>query len=89
MRRLINWHLISINGRPYKIEDFKELSDDVNIEDQSLFLRHVNTRRPCVLERILARWDDAKRYFLEFVPKQKEYKVWLHQMQDIKQSKYV
>ena len=54
-----------------KEEDFRELSDSTTIEDESLFVRHVDTRwlTLCpVLERIVERWDNAKEYFLKYLP---------------------
>ena len=62
---------------PCKEEDFRELSDSTTIEVQSLFLLHVHTRwlTLClVLERIVERWDNAKKYFLKYLPEKKEYK---------------
>ena len=62
---------------PCKEDDFRELSDSTTIEDESLFLRHVDTRwlTLCpVLERIIERWDDAKVYFLKYLPEKQEYK---------------
>ena len=53
---------------PCKEEDFRELSDSTTIEDESLFLCHVDTRwlTLClVLERIVERLGDAKEYFLK------------------------
>ena len=52
---------------PWKQEDFRNLSDDVKIEEGALFLRHVDCRCLTIapaLERILKRWEDAKDYFL-------------------------
>ena len=77
VRRLTNLHFdlhAWFKDRPCNIEDFKKLSD-VSIEDESLFLHNVNTRwltLSTILERILLRWNDAKKYFLDFLPKQKE-----------------
>ena len=59
---------------PCKIEDFAKLAESTNLEDVSLFLRHVSTRWLTLspaLERIINRWDDAKKYYL---PRQQEYK---------------
>ena len=61
---------------PCKSEDFRNLAESTEIDDKSLFLRHVNTRWLTLsptLEKILLRWDDAKKYFLKFLPSKKEY----------------
>ena len=62
---------------PCKEEDYRELSEDVTIENESLFLRHLNTRWltlvPALL-RVKKRWEDARYYFLTFVKTKKEYK---------------
>ena len=70
---LNQWFKIS----PCKQEDFRNLSDDVKIEEEALFLRHVDSRWLTLapaLERILKRWEDAKDYFLRYLPDKKEYK---------------
>ncbi|XP_047132571.1 uncharacterized protein LOC124811258 isoform X3 [Hydra vulgaris] len=70
---LHNW----FKNAPCKIEDFKKLSDCIFIEDETLFLRFVNTRWLTLsssLIKVLLRWEDTKKYFLEYIPKQKEYK---------------
>ena len=62
---------------PCKIEDFAKLAESTNLEDVSLFLLHVSTRWLTLspaLERIINRWDDAKKYFLDYLPRQQEYK---------------
>ena len=62
---------------PCKEEDFQKLSENTNIVDESLILRHVSTRWLTLaptLERILVRWADAIRYFIQYLPQQKEYK---------------
>ena len=61
---------------PCKEEDFKELLDSTTIEEESLFLRHVDTRRLILcseLERIVERWDNTKEYLLEYLPEKEEY----------------
>ena len=70
---LNQWFKIS----PCKQEDFRNLSDDVKIEEEALFLHHVDSRWLTLapaLERILKRWEDAKDYFLRYLPDKKEYK---------------
>ena len=67
------WFRIS----PCKQEDFRNLSDDLNIDEEALFLHHVDSRwltLALVLERVLKRWEDAKEYFLQYIPFKKEYK---------------
>ena len=62
---------------PCKEEDFRTLSDNIFIDDESLFLRHINARWLTLvpaLERVLVRWEDAKKYFVAFLPFNKEYK---------------
>ena len=62
---------------PCKQEHFRSLSENTNINEASLFLRHVNSRwltLVSALEKMIARWDDAKTYFLNYLPAQKEYK---------------
>ena len=62
---------------PCKEEDFRMLSDNLYIEDESLFLRHINARWLTLvpaLTRLLDRWDDCKKYFITFLPFEKEYK---------------
>ena len=60
-----------------KEEDFRELSDSTTIEvlKMSLFSYDMLTQRwltLCgVLERIVERWDDAKEYFLKYLPEKK------------------
>ena len=52
-------------------------AESTNLEDVSLFLWHVSTRWLTLspaLERIINRWDDAKKYFLDYLPRQQEYK---------------
>nr|XP_047134698.1 uncharacterized protein LOC124812301 [Hydra vulgaris] len=69
---LHNW----FKNAPCKIKDFKKLSDCIFIEDETLFLRFVNTRWLTLfssLIKVLLRWEDTKKYFLEYIPKQKEY----------------
>lgn len=59
---------------PCKVEDYKELADDSNIEEKSLFLRHVESRWLTLaksLERVEQHWPQAKKYFLEELPKKK------------------
>ena len=61
---------------PCKEEDYHALSDNICIEDSSLFLLHVNTRWLTLLPalvRVSERWEDTKKYFLMFLPF-KEYK---------------
>ena len=70
---LNQWFKIS----PCKQEDFRNLSDDVKIEEEALFLCHVDSRWLTLapsLERILKRWEDAKDYFLRYLLDKKEYK---------------
>ena len=67
------WFRIS----PCKQEDFRNLSNDLNIDEEALFLRHVDSRWLTLapaLERVLKRWEDAKEYFLQYIPSKKEYK---------------
>lgn len=61
---------------PCKEEDFRSLGENISM-DESLFLRHINARWLTLvpaLERVLLRWDDAKKYFVTFLPFKKEYK---------------
>ena len=61
---------------PCKEEDYRGLSDDSTMENESLFLRHLSTRWLTLvpsLERIKKRWDDARNYFLNYVKNKKEY----------------
>ena len=65
---------------PCKQEDFRSLSEDTNINDSAFFLRHVNSRWLMLVpasEKMIARWDDVKTYFLNYLPAQKEYKGFL------------
>ena len=77
---LNNYPLTSMHGleyNPCKQEDFRNLSDDLNIDEEALFLHHVDSRwltLALVLERVLKRWEDAKEYFLQYIPSKKEYK---------------
>ena len=60
---------------PCKEEDFRELSDSTTIED-SLFSYDMLTQdgwHSLVLERTVERWDDAKEYFLKYLPEKKKY----------------
>ena len=64
-------------NHPCKKDDFMKLSDDAAIENEALFLRHVITRwltLSATLKRVLERWSLAKKYFLEWLPQQAEYK---------------
>jgi len=64
-------------NHPCKQEDFITLSDCTQSENEALFLRHVITRWLTLtptLKKILERWSDAKKYFMEFLPQHKEYK---------------
>ena len=66
-----------VKQSPCKIEDFAKPAESTNLEDVSLFLRYVSTRWLTLspaLERIINRWDDAKKYFLDYLPRQQEYK---------------
>ena len=77
------WFKIS----PCKQEDFRLLADSTTIEDESLFLRHVNTRWLTLvpaLEKKLERWEDAKKYFLIYLPNVEEYKSTLPKNQKYK-----
>ena len=61
---------------PCKIEDFAKLAERKTWK-MYLFLRHVSTRWLTLspaLERIINGWDDAKKYFLDYLPRQQEYK---------------
>ena len=56
---------------PCKEEDFRALADDTILEDESLFMRHISTRWLTLapaLKRIISRWDNAKQYFLTYLP---------------------
>ena len=74
------WYLISkewFKHSSCKEDDFRELPGKTIIEDESLLLRHVNKKwlALClVLGRIVERWDDAKEYFLNYLPEEKEFK---------------
>ena len=62
---------------PCKEEDYRALSDDICIEDSSLFLHDVNTRWLTLLPalvRVSERWEDTKKYFITFLPFKKENK---------------
>ena len=62
---------------PCKAEDFRGLSESIQSLDEALFIRHINSRWLTLsgaLDVVLKRWTDAKKYFLEHVPKQKKYK---------------
>ena len=65
---------------PCKSEDFIKMADSITRENEALFIRHLNTRwltlSPC-LEVILKRWEDCSKYFLQYLPTQKEYKRYL------------
>ena len=57
--------------------NFRTLSDNLFIEDESLFLRHINARWLTLvpaLERVLERCEDANNYSVTFLPSNKEYK---------------
>ena len=62
---------------PCKIEDFVNIAESITKVDESLSVRHINSRWVTLspaLEQILKQWKDSKKYFLEHIPKQKEYK---------------
>ena len=64
-------------NHPCKKEDFINLSNDTALENEAVFLRHVITRwltLSTTLKRILERWPLAKKYFLDWLPQQAEYK---------------
>ena len=64
---------------PCKDEDFRYLSEDIDI-DSSLFLRHISARWLTLvpaLDRVSERSEVAIKYFLTFLPYKKEYKYHL------------
>ena len=65
---------------PCKAEDFIALAESLSSKTDGLFMRHVNTRWLTLtpaLELVLKRWDDCKKYFLDYVPNKKEYNATL------------
>ena len=69
---------------PCKIEDFKDMAESLMFEGEALFYHFVNLRwltLPPALELVVKRWSDCKKYFLGYIPKQKEYKKTLTQNQ--------
>ena len=63
---------------PCKVEDFIALAESLSFKTDALFMRHVNTRWLTLTpapELVLKRWDDCKKYFLDYVPNKKEYKA--------------
>ena len=69
---------------PCKIEDFKDMAESPMFEGEALFYRFVNSRWLTLspaLELVVKRWRDCKKYFLEYILKQKEYKKTLTQNQ--------
>ena len=70
------WGFLFRNGL-CKIEDFVNLAESITKVNEVLFVWHINSRWSTLslaLEQTLKRWKDSKKYFLEHIPKQKEYK---------------
>ena len=66
------WFRIS----PCKQKDLRNISDDLNVDEEALFLHHLDSRwltfAPA-FESVLKRWEDANEYFLQYIPSKKEY----------------
>ena len=65
---------------PCKIDDFRDLADSLSQKNEAIFVKHVNTRWLTLsksLTVILLRWEDCVKYFIEFLPTQKETRSFL------------
>ena len=74
---------------PCQGEDFKAQSESTPVHNESLFLRRVNTRLlplATTLEKVLERWENTKRYFLDYLPNQPEFKKHSQRTTNIKES---
>lgn len=64
---------------PCKSEDYAAMAEETGTADESNFLRHISSRWLTLvpaIQRVLGNWA-LKKYFLEFIPLQKEYKYTL------------
>ena len=68
---------IQQKSAPCKAEDLTELAGTVISKADVLFLHHINVRQLTLsqaLELVLKRWVDCIKYFVEYIPKQTDYK---------------
>jgi hypothetical protein len=65
---------------PCKHEDYMAMADETGLTDESVFLRHISSRwltlAPAI-QRVLKNWPTIKKYYLDHLPNEKEYKYTL------------
>ena len=56
------------------------MADETGLTDESVFLRHISSRwltlAPAI-QRVLKNWPTIKKYYLDHLPNEKEYKYTL------------